>query len=51
VEYIHNLRREIEDYIGYTFAVTQQAEPAIARMLEGKDFEPSRQRQARQPRR
>jgi hypothetical protein len=40
VEYIHNLRREIEDYIGYTFAVAQQAEPAIARMREGTDFEP-----------
>ena len=34
VEYIRDLRREIEDYIGYTFAVSQQAEPDIARMLE-----------------
>src|SRR4051812_24450632 len=36
VDHIRGLRREIEDYIGYTFAVTQQSEPAIARMLEGE---------------
>lgn len=34
VEYIRDLRRDIEDYIGYTFAVEQQSEPAIAQMLE-----------------
>ena len=41
VEKIGGLRREIDEYIGYTFAVAQQSEPEIARMLEGTDFAPS----------
>jgi hypothetical protein len=39
VDTIRDLRREIDDYIGLTFAVEQQSQPEIARVLDGTDFE------------
>lgn len=37
VDTIRDLRREIDDYIGLTFAVEQQSRPEIARALNGAD--------------
>ena len=38
VDTIRDLRREIDDYIGLTFAVEQQSQPEIARVLDGTAF-------------
>ncbi len=35
LDVIRELRREIEDYIGFTAAVAQQSQPEIARALDG----------------
>src|SRR2546421_8364958 len=41
VDDIRTLRREIEDYVGFTSTVALMAEPEIARMLEGTGRSPS----------
>ena len=38
LDYIRDLRREIDDYIGLTFAIEQQSQPEIARVLDGTAF-------------
>ena len=38
LDYIRDLRREIDDYIGFTFAIEQQSQPEIARVLDGTAF-------------
>jgi hypothetical protein len=38
VDTIRDLRREIDEYIGLTFAINQQSQPEIAKVLDGTTF-------------